>query len=112
MEITDETLISKYWKNTNMLYRKVKYGKVLPEEIEYLKTRFENVTNIYEAFYLIKHDLDGPLTCKLCGKRIPFINEIKSYGKRDGLKPYCSSYCQQHGLSKMLRKENVQKEII
>lgn len=109
MEITDETLISKYWKNTNMLYRKVKYGKVLPEEIEYLKTRFENVTNIYEAFYLIKHDLDGPLTCKLCGKRIPFINEIKSYGKRDGLKPYCSSYCQQHDPEKL---QNMRRSII
>ena len=109
MEVTDEILISKYWKNTNMLYRKVKYGKVLPEEIEYLKTRFENVDNIYEAFYLIKHGLDGPLTCKLCGKRIPFINEIKSYGKRDGLKTYCSSYCQQHDPEKL---QNMRQSII
>lgn len=52
MEITDETLISKYWKNTNMLYRKAKYGKVLPEEIEYLKTRFENVDNIYMRHFI------------------------------------------------------------
>lgn len=72
MEVTDEILISKYWKNTNMLYRKVKYDKVLPEEIEYLKNRFENVDNIYEAFYLIKHGLDKPLTCKLCGKKNSF----------------------------------------
>lgn len=84
-----------------MLYRKVKYNKVLSEEIEYLKNRFENVDNIYEAFYLIKHNLSEPLTCKLCGKRIPFINEVKSYGKRDGLKTYCSLYCQQHDTEKL-----------
>lgn len=99
--ITDKILIDKYWKNTNMLYRKIKYNKVLPEEIEYLKTRFENVDNIYEAFYMIKHNMNSPLTCKLCGKRIPFINDIKSYGKRNGLNVYCSLYCQEHDEEKI-----------
>ena len=69
-KITDEEIIQKYYKNTCMLYRKMKYNMVSKEEIDYLKNRYPDCDDIYEAIYRIKFHIDNTPICPICAKKV------------------------------------------
>ena len=86
-KITDEEIIQKYYKNTCMLYRKMKYNKVSKEEIDYLKNRYSDCDDIYEAIYRIKFHIDNTPICPICGKKVQFDTNHRMFKK------FCSKKC-------------------
>ena len=87
MDITDKEIIDKYYRNTCMLYRKMKYNMVSEEEINYLKNRYDDCDDIYEAIYRIKNNIDVVPKCPVCGKKIKFDFGHKMFNK------FCSKEC-------------------
>ena len=86
-KITDEEIIQKYYRNTCMLYRKMKYNMVSKEEIDYLKNRYEDCDDIYEAIYRIKFHIDNTPICPICGKKVQFDTNHRMFKK------FCSKKC-------------------
>lgn len=85
MEINDDYILNKYWKTKQQTFsRLLKSNKCLKEEIDYVKTRYNDSLSIEETLYRMKHHIEEHPKCKICGKFLKWHYEYKTY---------CSKHC-------------------
>ena len=70
---------------------------------EYLNERFEDTNDTSEVLYRIKHSLNEPEKCCICGNNVKYSKFNKRYNK------YCSSKCQNSDPEK-IKKDKKSKE--
>ena len=82
--MTDEDIIDKYWKSTNVFKRYFNRGKVTQDELDYLDSRFDDSESIEETLWRIKHKVYIRPVCEKCGSKLKWNN---------GFPRFCSGSC-------------------
>ena len=85
----DDYITKLFWTKSEKLnfnYFRQKWIDNHKEIFDYLNSRYEDSSSIYETLYRLKHHIDVRPTCVICGGRVNFV-------KRHGFSKHCSEKC-------------------